>query len=366
MITTNLKQLFNAPLSTKVKGFAMPKFLAYLSWNFGLILTSIGWASSASSKWTQAQIPKAIRAYHLAVVDKIQGRYFFYDPDHEKILSLRTCGAKPHETAINFDRTKVAISTPGYELAGNDGNTIEIIEVPSGASHCFKLPDTKNLHGIDFIPNSQEFLVTSEGTQAIALVSAASKQIISSWDTSPHGCHMIRYLPKIQGFIATCRDSNAAIIMSNMKQKQKRQHVIDQLPGVEAVTTDGHSIWLGLKGSHEVLKLDLKGTKSSRQTITGQPIRAVVGKIASIQKLFVISTNGVLSILDAQSLKIIEEITITEHLLATIALSPDERYAVIGDERGGFHILNTASHSLSTWPELSHFNVHSIDGLSMW
>ncbi|MFK7826372.1 MAG: YncE family protein [Oligoflexales bacterium] len=327
-------------------------FIKKLTIPFSLVLSI-----NASANPTLARI---LAKQKIAMLDKFNGRLQILKGGQSFIS--KTIKSNPHELAISSDRKIMAIAAPQYEDSADLGQVVELFDQFSGLRSEVRIPGARMVHGIDFLPEGHKFLVTSEGSSKVFLVSADSGKVLNSWDTKPHRCHMVRYIPKQSGFISTCRSTNTVIFVANMNLAKPKVYEWHELPAVEALAANpnGTIAWFGLKKSHEIARINLEDKTLTRSNVGHPLIRLILRKN---HEVLAISSDGYFSRIKKTDLLVLFEQYLGNYKPTSLALSQDQEQALIGTEEG----------KLLTWQEnnseqFSHWQspIVGIDGIIIW
>ncbi len=302
-----------------------------------MVIIGLSGAGYAQESQTDAETTLPVRVYvtnfkgdGISVIDPVEGQL---------VKHIKT-GQKPHGVAVSPDGKRVYVTNEG------DG-TLSVID-PVKNEVFESIPVGSGPNQLEVSPDGKRIFVTLNGDDAIAVLDAGNLEVIKKV-AGCRGPHIVRHGPENKIY-ATCeRDMKLAVIDAETLE------VIDEIPlfawpRVLTSTLDNSKLFLTIRWLNGVLVIDpslkkvtgrilLSGEKFAESGMDAHGIETTPdGK-----ELWVATqTNGIVTILRANNLESIGEITVGTNP-NWIAFSPDGRWAAVSNTGSGtVSIIDTA------------------------
>ena len=191
----------------------------------------------------------------LVVGNKVDDSVSFIDLTTGEEVARRETGRAPHEIALSPDG-KIAVVV-SYREKDYEGNTLHLFDVESATPlGAISLGEHRGPHGLKWIPNTDQVIVTTEITQDIVIVDIGDRAVVGSVKTDQVGTHMVALSPvKPLAYAANIGSGNFTVIdLENVSKVRD----VEAGEGTEAiaVTPDGREIWVGNNGSRSIMVFD--------------------------------------------------------------------------------------------------------------
>jgi len=181
-----------------------------------------------------------------SVIDAASGR----------VLATLPTGAGPHEVAISHDGRWAAVSN--YGPREQPGNSITIIDIARHTvARTLDLGEHRRPHGMAFLPGDSVLAVTSETSQAILLVNAASGAVARTIPTGGRLTHMLA-LSADGGRMVTANIGSGTISLLHPLGTDTAVTIrVAAAPEGIAIAPDGRTAWAGSDRDSVVVVVDL-------------------------------------------------------------------------------------------------------------
>jgi YVTN family beta-propeller protein len=244
----------------------------------------------------------------LVVLNKSEASVSLIDLNTGKETNKIKVGEGPHEVAIQKQIAVVTI------YGGKEpGNTIEIIDLEKEELiRTIDLGKYQRPHGVSFIPNTQEILVTSEATKTLLKVNIMTKSIIEVMNSEQESTHMVIYADAIRKAF-TANIGSGSITVFDI-DKNKKLFDITTGKGSEglALNKTGSQLWVTNRGNNNISVVDTRLLKVIAEIPTGNfPIRAAFTNDDS-KVLISNAKSGTVEVFDANSYQLLHTIQINE------------------------------------------------------
>ncbi|MEM0927668.1 MAG: YncE family protein [Pseudomonadota bacterium] len=275
-------------------------------------------AAIALAGWSTAQ------ADTLVVGNKVDDSVSFIDLSTGEEVARRETGRAPHEIALSPDgKTAVVVS---YREQGYEGNTLHLFDVATAAPLGeISLGDHRGPHGLKWIPDTSQVIVTTEITQDVVIVDVDRRETVAAIETGQDGTHMVALSPdKPLAYAASIGSGTFTVV--DLKGYAKVQDV-EAGEGTEAisVTPDGKEIWVGNNRSRSIMVFDAESLERIDTIETdGAPIRVEVspdGELVAVSHPY----RSALVFYDRGTRERVGSINLIEHQLSfpvTLLFSP--------------------------------------------
>jgi YVTN family beta-propeller protein len=172
----------------------------------------------------------------------------------EEVARVPT-GDGPHEVAVSPDGVTAVVAN--YGIRGAPGNTLTVIDIPAKSVRAtIDLGDYHRPHGIQFLPDGRQVMVTVEQEKAVVLVDLESAAVAGAFSTGQSVSHMLVLTPD-------ARRAFVANIMSNNVTVVDLEHAmvvgnIDTGEGPEGIdiSPDGREVWVVNRAADTVSIID--------------------------------------------------------------------------------------------------------------
>lgn len=257
---------------------------------------------------TQVSLAQNYGGGTLVVLNKSDNSVSLFDLKESKEIKRIPVGIGPHEVAIYRNIAAVSIygdKDPGSSLCLIDLNKQEKIGK-------IDLAPYQRPHGIVFLPNGKEILVTVEANKAVLKIDIASRKIIEVIETAQESSHMIAYAPANQrAFTANIGSGTVSVLDMD---KNKKLFDIPTGKGSEglAINRKGESLWVTNRAENTISIIDTRLLKVVQSINTDNfPIRAA---FTVDDKMVLVSNakSGNIEVFDAQNFKKLHTIPISE------------------------------------------------------
>lgn len=202
------------------------------------------------SSFALAQSPQGYEGT-LVVLNKSGHDASFIDLASGEIVATLPTGRGPHELIITSD---------GRWAIGTDyrgGNSLTVFDVPAAqVVRTIDLSDYTRPHGIVFLPDEEEVLVTSEGSGNLVVVNFHSGEVTTVISTRPHSSHMVAIAENGETAFTVNGGSDSVSVVDMNNASLARDYPVPDRP--EAIQTNkaGTEIWVGSNDNEVVTVLD--------------------------------------------------------------------------------------------------------------
>jgi YVTN family beta-propeller protein len=181
-----------------------------------------------------------------SVIDAASGR----------VLATLPTGAGPHEVAISHDGRWAAVSN--YGPREQPGNSITIIDIARHAvARTLDLGEHRRPHGMAFLPGDSMLAVTSEVSQAILLVDAASGAVTRTLPTGGRLTHMLALSADGSRMVTANIGSGTISLLHPLGGDTAVAIRVAAAPEGIAIAPDGRTAWAGSDRDSVVVVVDL-------------------------------------------------------------------------------------------------------------
>ncbi len=193
-------------------------------------------------------------ADHLYVLNKSEASVSILDVDSGDELARVDVGVGPHEAAASPDGSVVVvcnygIQTPGGTLSVIDTKTHKVIRTIDLDGH-------HRPHGILFLPNGDDVVVTAEHERRLIVVDVRKGKVKASIDTGQEISHMVALTPDAKrAFVANIRSGSVSVIDLESEKLVKILETGDVAEGVVAHPTRSE-IWVTNRSDDTVSIVD--------------------------------------------------------------------------------------------------------------
>lgn len=181
-----------------------------------------------------------------SVIDAASGR----------VLATLPTGAGPHEVAISHDGRWAAVSN--YGPREQPGNSITIIDIARHAvARTLDLGEHRRPHGMAFLPGDSVLAVTSEMSQAILIVNAATGAVARTLPTGGRLTHMLALSADGERMVTANIGSGTISMLHPLGSDTAVAIRVARAPEGIAIAPDGRTAWAGSDQDSVVVVVDL-------------------------------------------------------------------------------------------------------------
>lgn len=236
----------------------------------------------------------------LVVLNKSDSTASLVDLSNLKIVASVKTGEGPHEVAVSPDGRQAVITNYGDKAAGS---SLTVIDLESATVAKTIQVGHKRPHGIAWIPDTSEVLVTSEESQCVVRVDIEQGQVLNTLPTKAKLSHMLA-VNRDRAYVANIGSGSVSVL------DLERQEFIAEVKsgkgseGIE-LRPDSHELWISNRGEDSLTVLDTDSNKiTHRLESQAFPIRV---KFAPHRPLALVTNtkSGTLNFFDANAKKLL-------------------------------------------------------------
>ncbi len=195
-----------------------------------------------------AQFPQDLRGT-LIVLNKNGHDANFIDLRTGEILETLPTGRGPHELVVTDDG-RWAIGT---DYSGGDSLTVfDVGELV--VARTIDLRDYPRPHGILFLPDQQQVIVTSEASQQLVIVNFHEGEIVRAIDTGQSGSHMVALSEDGATAYTSNGSANSISVIDVITGQLIKTLDVPHRPEAIATNKRGDEVWVG-SNSEEVVSV---------------------------------------------------------------------------------------------------------------
>lgn len=257
----------------------------------------------------------------LVVANKSDNTVNIIDRANGEILATIATGLEPHEVEVSPDGKFAVVANYGNrELPGNSLSVINIKK--AGVERTINLGEHTRPHGMVFLNENYQLLVTTEGSQHLLLVDIEKDTILKAIPTEQEVSHMVAAISvPSRAFVPSIRTGNITVI--DLENDQIITHSYSGM-GAEGVATslDGKEVWVTNRSDNTLTVFDTQSLEIIETIPCGEfPIRA---KFSPDGKLFLVSNarSGSIKVFDAAEKTLVANIS----LKIELSEDPEGRY----------------------------------------
>lgn len=218
----------------------------------------------------------ASEAATLVVANKSEATVSLVDLPSGEVRATLPTGAGPHEVAVSPDGRWAVVTDYGTRDA--PGSSLSVVDVAEAKSvKTIGLGEYGRPHGIVWMPDGREVLVTAEAKQAVVKVDVEAGKVVSVWSTGQEISHMIALAPDgKRAFVANIGSDSVTALDVEAGKTLKSVPTGEGAEGI-AITPDGRQLWVTNRGADTLTLLD-PATLEVKATVESPsfPIRAEV------------------------------------------------------------------------------------------
>jgi YVTN family beta-propeller protein len=200
--------------------------------------------------------PGAVSSALLAL-NKGEGTASFVDPEGGDVMATVSVGEGPHEVAVSPDGALAVASN--YGVADAPGSTLSVIDVAARETvRTIDLGEHTRPHGVAWLPQGREVLVTAEGSGHLLCVDPRSASITCTIATDQDVSHMVVVTPKgDRAFVANIGSGTVTAIDVAGRRVLGQIVTGEGAEGID-VTPDGLELWVTNRAADTVSVVDVE------------------------------------------------------------------------------------------------------------
>ena len=242
----------------------------------------------------------------LLVANREGGSISFFDLATEREIARVPIGsAIPHEVAISPDgRWAVAGE---YGPNGSPGPRLIVIDIVNArVMGRIDLGPASRPHDMVFLPDSRRAVATMQDSDMLALVDALALEVLRTYPTGGREGHMVRLSPDGSRAYVTSRGAEGTLSVIYLEEDIEPT-VIEAGPGAEGltVTADGAEVWVLNRQETTISVIDAQSLKVveevSSHTFAGRAEALEGGQVAVVNGMGGQIVGGYLRLYDAES-----------------------------------------------------------------
>jgi YVTN family beta-propeller protein len=191
----------------------------------------------------------------LIVLNKAEASASLLDITTGEEVARVPTGDGPHEVAVSPDGVTAVVAN--YGVRGAPGSSLTVIDIPGrSARGTIDLGDYHRPHGIQFLPDGRQVIVTVEQEQAVVLVDLESAAVVAAFATNQRISHMLVLTPDAgRAFVANILSNNVTVI--DLDDEEAVAHV-DTGQGAEGIdiAPDGREVWVTNRSADTISVID--------------------------------------------------------------------------------------------------------------
>jgi DNA-binding beta-propeller fold protein YncE len=234
------------------------------------------------------------RADTLIVLNKSDNTASLVDLDSLKTVVTLNTGIGPHEVAVSENGKTAVITNYGNAKAGN---SLTVIDVSLGkVESTIHLGKFTRPHGVSWIRNSDQVLVTAEDQKAILRIDVKKEKILSSIPTDQDVSHMLTIDSNISS-------NSISVLDLEKNEKIKDLHTGKGSEGI-SFNSKSNEIWVTNRSEDSISIIDAKSLAiKSKLESHSFPIRVKFSEDLGLA-LITNAQSGDLNVFDVESQKL--------------------------------------------------------------
>jgi len=203
--------------------------------------------------------PEALRLGQLLIAHDGTGDASIVDLASGSVYRVKVGLDEPHEAAVSSDGRWGILSDfgdqRGSEFSGNRAAIIDMRE--RRLKTLVDLGDHRGAHGVAFVTGTSLAAITTQSSQTLVVVDAASGRVVEWHTTGAGGSHLVVISPDGRtAFTVNEGDGSVSRITLGSRGATER---LAAAPGTAegiAVSPDGRSLWVGSRTHGDIRQLD--------------------------------------------------------------------------------------------------------------
>src|SRR6056297_216651 len=243
----------------------------------------------------------------LIVANKSGNDISFIDRATGKTLKTLPTGLQPHEVEVSDDGKYAVVSN--YGDRENPGNSLSVYNIKRGKQlKSIELGKNTRPHGMQWLNETNNMLVTTEGSNSLLLVDILKGEIKKQMNTEQEISHMVAAGPDANvAFVSSIQTGNVTVFNLENGELIKQLYSGKGAEGI-AVSPNGKELWVTNRGENTIAIFDTQRLELIQKLNCGDfPIRA---KFSPSGKHFVVSNaqSGEIAVFDAKGKKLISKL----------------------------------------------------------
>jgi len=190
----------------------------------------------------------------LIVLNKSDSTLMSIDPATSAVEHTVPTGSGPHEVAVSADGRTAVVSDYGAQSPGSTLTVIDLVE--GGVVRRIALGDHRRPHGIEFLDEASQVIVTTEESQSVLVVDVPTGKVVRTIETGQQVSHMVVTTPdRERAFVANIGSGSVSAL--DLVEGRLIENIVTG-GGAEAVdvTPDGREVWIGNRGADTLTVID--------------------------------------------------------------------------------------------------------------
>ncbi|MFQ5864752.1 MAG: cytochrome D1 domain-containing protein [bacterium] len=216
--------------------------------HLGLLLVLLGWPSQEQALCSSPESGTII------VLNKSEASASLISLKSSQIVATVLTGVGPHEVAVSPDGQIAVVANYG---AREPDSTLTVIDlIKRKVIQTIDLEKYQRPHGIVFLKDGKNVLVTAEAQKALLEVDLENGKVVKAIDTGQEVSHMVALLPAgDQAFVANIRSGSVTVIDL---QKAEAVAIIQTGAGAEGIdiSPDGREVWVSNREDDSISIID--------------------------------------------------------------------------------------------------------------
>lgn len=245
----------------------------------------------------------------LVVLNKSDANVTLHDPKSGEALVTLDVGRGPHEAATSSDGSTVVVCNYGER---NGGHTLSVIDSRERkVTKTIDLVDFHRPHGVLFLPNSDEILVTAETEKKLLIVDVVRGEVMDTIDTDQEASHMVAASPDgRRAYVANIASGSVSILDLEERKRLKNLPTGAGAEGIAVHPKTGF-VWVTNRAANTVSVVHPERLEVVEQIECGKfPIRAAFtpdGKKALVS----CAMDDEVQIYDSESFELVTRVSMT-------------------------------------------------------
>ena len=191
----------------------------------------------------------------LIVLNKAEASASLLDCETGEEVARVPTGDGPHEVAVSPDGVTAVVAN--YGIRGAPGRSLTVIDIPARSVRAtIDLGDYHRPHGIQFLPDGGQVMVTVEQEKAVVLVDLESAAVAGAFSTGQRVSHMLVLTPDARrAFVANIMSNNVTVIDLEYAVVVGNIDTGEGPEGID-ISPDGREVWVTNRAADTVSIID--------------------------------------------------------------------------------------------------------------
>ena len=178
------------------------------------------------------------------------------DTATDEVIKTIPVGKRPRGIVLSKDFSKLYI-------CASDSNTVQVLDIKSGALLPNTLPSGDDPEQFDLAPNNKHLYIANENDAAVTVVDTDSRTVVKQFDTGvePEG---IAVSPDGHWAIATSETTSMVHWFDADKLEALDDTLVDQRPRYGRFTKDSKTLWVSSEVGGTITIMDVASRKISK------------------------------------------------------------------------------------------------------